>query len=468
MDIPLASDNDGAPAIGATPAMPAHDKGMAAQFLACLDPAADRFTFQFFGDGPDRYAEIFHGTLDEMWPKVLALNTPQRRIGAFVTIGETDLKGRREENILRPRALFVDADTPEQIASCIQGIEACGAPPSMVVESGRGMHFYWPCTAVPRDQFSGLQKGLIAKLGTDKSIHDLPRVMRLPGTLHLKDEAQPRPVKLSPLTSPPSRWGFSELVAKFGALKANAPASAAALPNNVVLFELPEWAINGRPAAVFAHLPIETLAEGLAPNLAEIRSAVAAIPPSAIATEAEWMQVARALAHEAAVHKGYTELLWDILEATSRAAPGYNQQDNRERFLRYIREAFNRSNPITLATLFCTAVEHGWDGRAPRSARAQTQARAHRAGPQAQARTHAQIPAQQTSAALFISVTFRLSHRSASGCTGPILSAAPRRCWPHLAGARNQPGCSRAPWHAHRAAICSAHMCSVVPCACFA
>lgn len=175
---------------------PVHDKAMAARFLACLDPLAGRFTFQLFGDGPKRYAEVFHGKIDEFWRKVLALNTPSRRVGAFVTINETDFKGRREENILRPRALFVDADNPDQIASCLKGIEACGAAPDMIVESGRGMHFYWLANDIPRDQFSAAQKHLINKLGTDKAIHDLPRVMRLPGTLHLKDENQPRQVRL--------------------------------------------------------------------------------------------------------------------------------------------------------------------------------------------------------------------------------------------------------------------------------
>ncbi len=55
----------------------AHNKALAAQFLVALDPTAQRFTFQFFSDGDDGYAEIFHGSLDEVWPKVLSLNTPE-------------------------------------------------------------------------------------------------------------------------------------------------------------------------------------------------------------------------------------------------------------------------------------------------------------------------------------------------------------------------------------------------------
>jgi hypothetical protein len=36
-------------------------------------------------DGPDRYAEVVHGTLDDVCPKVLALNTSARGVGVFVT-----------------------------------------------------------------------------------------------------------------------------------------------------------------------------------------------------------------------------------------------------------------------------------------------------------------------------------------------------------------------------------------------
>src|ERR1039457_841708 len=98
---PVANDNAKASGVTGPSHMPAHDKDMAGKFLASLDPNASKFTFQFFGDGAGTYAEIFHGTLDQVWPKVQALNTPTRRCGVFVTINETDLIGRRTENIVR-------------------------------------------------------------------------------------------------------------------------------------------------------------------------------------------------------------------------------------------------------------------------------------------------------------------------------------------------------------------------------
>jgi hypothetical protein len=172
-----------------------HDKEVAKRFLAGLDLNATRFTFQLFSDCGGRHADIFHGILDDVWPRVLAFNTPEQGVGVFVTIAETDFNGRKVENIVRPRASYVDADGREQAKYCINVLNACGVYPSMAVNSGRGYHFYF-CTDVLRDQFSELQKQLIVKLGTDAAVKDLSRVMRLPGTLHLKDPANPWLVKL--------------------------------------------------------------------------------------------------------------------------------------------------------------------------------------------------------------------------------------------------------------------------------
>jgi hypothetical protein len=109
----------------------------------------------------------------------------------------------------------------------------------------------------------------------------------------------------------------------------------------------------------------DSLADGIETNIEEIRSAVSAIPPSAISAEADWMKFARALAHHAAIHKAQAEELWDILDTASRPAPGYNGPDNRDRWSRYIREAFDREKPITIATVFDLAKKQGWRGWSP-------------------------------------------------------------------------------------------------------
>src|SRR3954469_22860891 len=102
-----------------------------------------------------------------------------------------------------------------------------------------------------------------------------------------------------PVNSTPTvlRWALPDLIQKFGLVQ------AARAPSNVLPFQVPDWAVDTKPPAALAHLPMESLADGLEPNLDEIRAAAATIPPSAIAAEPEWVKVARALAHEAAVYK---------------------------------------------------------------------------------------------------------------------------------------------------------------------
>jgi hypothetical protein len=133
---------------------------------------------------------------------------------------------------------------------------------------------------------------------------------------------------------------------------------------NVMPFKLP-WNIDRGPATAFAGLPVESLGNGIETDIEEIRAAVAAIPPVAISGEPDWMKLARGLAHEAAVFKTQADSLWEILDTASRQAPGYDETENRNRWVRYISEALVRENPITIATVFHLAVEHGWQRSPP-------------------------------------------------------------------------------------------------------
>ena len=134
--------------------------------------------------------------------------------------------------------------------------------------------------------------------------------------------------------------------------------------NNGLPFELPEWVAKG-PAKAFADLPLETLSKRPTASIEEVRSAVSAIPPAIITSEPEWMRLARALAHQAAVHPDQADQLWEILDTASRVAPHYDKDDNHDRFERYIREALDRESPITVGTVFHMAIEHGWQGWSP-------------------------------------------------------------------------------------------------------
>jgi hypothetical protein len=159
----------------------------ARQFLARLDPEAERFTFQTFDDTPAKrgsLARVMHGDFDSLAEWLDGQN--DWRAGVFVTVNATDGKGRQEHNIERVRAVFVDLD-----GAPLAPVLAGGLEPHIVCESSPGrFHAYWLTDDCPLDQFKRVQLALAGRFGSDPSVHDLPRVMRLPGFRHFKKDAQ--------------------------------------------------------------------------------------------------------------------------------------------------------------------------------------------------------------------------------------------------------------------------------------
>jgi archaellum biogenesis ATPase FlaH len=194
---------------GAAPLSP--DRAQTERFLALLDPAASGFTFQTLDDdkarkdanykkrretnerrkakglpplksNPDSFAHVFNGTLDKYWSELCRLNA--QRVGIFITVNQTDGKGRKKENIKRVRALFNDLD-----GAPLEPVMQSKTPPHIVVASSPGKyHTYQLVTGITLEQFEPLQKTLAAQFGGDPKVHDLPRVLRLPGFLHHKGE----------------------------------------------------------------------------------------------------------------------------------------------------------------------------------------------------------------------------------------------------------------------------------------
>jgi hypothetical protein len=339
-----------------------HDKEMAHDFLTALDPNATSFTFQVISDAGTGHTEIFHGSLDEFWAKVRALNNLQQRCGIFVTPNETDLKGRKKNNIVRGRAGFVDADGREQVECCERVLAASGISASAVVRTGRGAHYYF-FGDVPLDKFSDYQQKLIDRLGTDPSIKDLPRVMRLPGTLHLKDPSQPRLVTLEPCVGPRPRYSPDDVLQALGT-SGSATRSSPSGPDITKGTQPNHFAPDPIVQELFRNVT-DGLLDGLEADVEEIRSAALAIPPSALASEHDWVRIARALAREAALFPKSEPQLWAVLDEISRPALGYDEEENRRRWDRYQNEAFDRDRPITSATLFDIASKHGWPGHVP-------------------------------------------------------------------------------------------------------
>ena len=156
----------------------------AERFLQALDPQGS-FTFQTFDDNHNRKRRdltgVLHGTYSKNQAELERLN--REGAGIFVTVNRTDLQGRKAENVIGIRAVFLDLDgspLPEEWP-----IE-----PQMIVESSPGRwHAWWLLSeGFPLGDFEGVQKAIAKKFNGDTSVIDLPRVMRLPGFLHRKGE----------------------------------------------------------------------------------------------------------------------------------------------------------------------------------------------------------------------------------------------------------------------------------------
>ena len=155
-------------------------------FLSVLDPSTNVFTFQTFddvklADGKGRklphLARTLHGTLKDLAPTLAALNA--EGAGVYVTVNETDGKGRQLENIKRPRAVWQDDD----VGSTIDFIR----PPTLTIATSPGkFQRLWIVEGLSREDHRAIMETMIAKFGSDKGAKDLARVLRLPGFYHRK------------------------------------------------------------------------------------------------------------------------------------------------------------------------------------------------------------------------------------------------------------------------------------------
>lgn len=139
-------------------------------------------TFQTFGDASKSrsLARILHGDLDQHAPSVSDLN--ESGAGIFWMVNYGDGKGRAAGNVIGVRALFVDLD-----GAPLEPVLTAGPEPHAVIESSSGrFHAYWAVADCTLDRFGPLQRALARRFNGDTTVHDLPRVMRLPGFVHRK------------------------------------------------------------------------------------------------------------------------------------------------------------------------------------------------------------------------------------------------------------------------------------------
>jgi hypothetical protein len=294
----------------------------AVTFLTALDEDAATFCFQTFDDQKARkdasLTRVLNGTLEQHFAELADLN--RRGAGIFVTVNVTDGKGRKLENMLRPRALFQEADRPNTPVPPLD--------PHIEVESSPGkFHRYWLIDETTAPTFNVWGEGMermVMDFGSDPNARDPSRVLRLPGFYHRKDPSQPFMVRIhSALRVRSYSWlQITEVIKPLARQKID----TASIRRKV-----------GR---------------GI-PNPIQLRSALTAINPDGDYLSC-WLKVGMAL-HHATSDSGEGYVLWDEWSA---AGDSYRDGETEYKWTSFGRYS---GDPATLNTVFFLAREAGWD-----------------------------------------------------------------------------------------------------------
>src|SRR5258708_4654184 len=164
-------------------------KDEAARFLSAFE--TDRFTFQTIN--PKGRAFILNGTLDQHFATLTHQNS--QGAGIYITVNETDLRGRKNENVVRVRCIPVDGDGADP-----RNVERLPFDPSIVIESSPGRFWFWylledgpvldwqnnPAVCeVTKEDYKRVVDDLARLMESDPKVKSLPHVGRLPCFLHM-------------------------------------------------------------------------------------------------------------------------------------------------------------------------------------------------------------------------------------------------------------------------------------------
>jgi len=167
------------------------DRAEAERYLQRLDPSASSWTFQTFVDEKGKknpsVTGVLIGSLVNHWNELDRRN--RNGAGVFITVNQTNDKGRKKNDVTGIRALWQEddrGDTP-----------SLPTKPHMVVESSPGKyHRYIITDGGPVEEFEPVQQRLVNDYGSDPNAKDRSRVLRLPGFLHLKNPNKPHLVRI--------------------------------------------------------------------------------------------------------------------------------------------------------------------------------------------------------------------------------------------------------------------------------
>lgn len=168
-------------------------------FLNLLTGNADNhFQWQVFHEKDNnRPASTWYDTLEN---SVVRFNQYQQQgYGVFVTLNETDGNGHHESNIIDYRSCFADIDG-DNLPDNIPDI-----PHFITKRDDTHYHMFFPVMDfLTHEQFSKAQARIAIYFNSDMQVLDPSRVVRLPGTLHLKTDT---PSSYSVMTDKVTEYG---------------------------------------------------------------------------------------------------------------------------------------------------------------------------------------------------------------------------------------------------------------------
>lgn len=188
------------------------------QALTGYDPDVAVCDFRAIHDTNKEIPGIpFRGTLPQCWPSIQHYNA--QGYGIFTCMNEMDGTGRELVNVRSIRAHAVDLDNISAQQNYERAATWQPAPSFGVVSSPGKYHVYWPVAAyVGNERSTLIQRKLRQLFDGDKTIIDPTRVLRLPGTLHLKNPAAPHMVTCHALAGYGQRPAVEALEAALAAV----------------------------------------------------------------------------------------------------------------------------------------------------------------------------------------------------------------------------------------------------------
>jgi KaiC/GvpD/RAD55 family RecA-like ATPase len=128
------------------------------------------------------------------WLERINKDENQRAHAYFGANPRQSIGASQAEGVALARCLFADFDGGVVVEDALSRVKAAGYPmPTAILESGGGVHCWWRLEQPVDDAelWHLRMKAMAAALGSDQSICDWPRIMRLPGFVNWKHEQRP-------------------------------------------------------------------------------------------------------------------------------------------------------------------------------------------------------------------------------------------------------------------------------------